>query len=42
MGGLYTPLAASAMRIVGFFVQPGFTAYMTKNLFLVSKYKDEK
>ena len=42
MGGLYTPLAAGAKIIVGFFVRPGFTAYMTKNLFLVSKFKDIK
>jgi hypothetical protein len=41
MGGLFTPLSAGAKLIVSFFVKPGFTSFMTKNLFLMSKYKDQ-
>lgn len=37
MGGLFTPISGFTMQVVAFFVQPGFIAFMTQNLFLVTK-----
>jgi hypothetical protein len=40
MGGLFTPISTGAIIIVAYITQSGFTAYMTRNLLLVSKYKE--
>ena len=41
IGGLSTSVIAATQLLVGFVTKPGFVAYMTNNLFLVSKY-DQK
>jgi hypothetical protein len=40
-GGLFNPIKFVSMIIVSFIVRPGFTEFMTKNLFLVSKYRKD-
>ena len=40
-GGLFNPIKFVSMIIVSFIVRPGFTEFMTKNLFLVSKYRGD-
>lgn len=37
MGGIFTPIFGVTIRAVGYFIAPGFTSHMTKNLFLVDK-----
>lgn len=41
MGGLFTSVFAFTTIVVGFLTKPGFTAYMSKNLFTVTKYDPE-
>jgi len=42
VGGLFKPISFVSMLVVSFIVRPGFTEFMTKNLFLVSKYPGDE
>ena len=38
LGGLFTSVFGFTTLVVGFLTKPDFTAYMTKNLFTITKY----
>jgi len=38
MGGLFTSVFAATTIFIAFITRPGFTAYMSKNLFTITKY----
>jgi hypothetical protein len=40
MGGLFTSVFAFTTIVIGVLTKPGFTAYMSKNLFTLTKYDE--